>query len=165
MLETKKQVLPVDVSADISAPEIMGWNGEKYVKAVATAQDKFSGDGTTKEFTLTNDDLVHGTVAVIVDGNAKTEGTDYTVDYAAGKITFAAAPGTGTDNVVIDYSYFAVEPTAVLAENVAQNQNPPTALMVVFGVVYEDTFASTPNADVKARLRAHNVFVEKRASA
>ena len=165
MLETKKQVLPVDVSADISAPEIMGWDGEKYIKAIGTKEDSFNGDGSTKTFTLTYDDVIHGTVIVTVDGSEKTEGTDYTVDYAAGKITFDSAPDTGTGNIVVNYSYFAAEPSAILDEDVTQSQSPAYALMVVHGIYYEDEFSAAPNADVKARLRLHSVFVEPRASA
>lgn len=165
MLETKKLVLPVDVNAAISAPEVMGWDGTKYIKAVASAQDSFDGDGVTTQFQLSNGDVVHGSVSVTVDGATKTEGVDYSVNYSDGKITFTAAPPSGSGNVVIDYSYFSVEPTAVLVEDVTASQSPAAALMVVFGIVYADEFASEPLEDVKARLRAHGIFVEKRASA
>lgn len=38
---------------------------------------------------------VSGTLVVTVNGNSKTEGTDYTVNYVTGKITFTVAPPTG----------------------------------------------------------------------
>jgi uncharacterized protein (TIGR02217 family) len=46
------------------------------------------------------------TIWVWVDGTLKSEGSDYTVDYALGKITFASAPNVG--EVVTWAGYFAV---------------------------------------------------------
>ncbi len=40
---------------------------------------------------------VSGTVLVAVDGVAQSEGSDFTVDYATGIITFASPPGAGDD--------------------------------------------------------------------
>lgn len=37
----------------------------------------------------------NGTVLVAVDGVTKTEGTDYTIDYTTGIVTFTTAPGSG----------------------------------------------------------------------
>lgn len=162
MLEALEKVVDVDVSGNISSFEVMGWNGTKYIKAVAAKQDAFDGDGSTKEFTLTYDDVLHGSVTVTVDDDEKTEGTDYTVDYEAGKITFVSAPGNGSGNVVVDYSYFAAEPSAVLIEDVSQNQSPATAKVRLFGIVYKDEFASAPADDTIARLERHGIFVLER---
>ena len=38
---------------------------------------------------------VSGSVLVAVDGVAKTEGADFTVDYNSGVVTFTVAPGIG----------------------------------------------------------------------
>jgi uncharacterized protein (TIGR02217 family) len=38
---------------------------------------------------------VNGTVKIALDGTLKTEGVDYTIDYATGIVTFGAAPGVG----------------------------------------------------------------------
>ncbi|RLG91050.1 MAG: hypothetical protein DRO36_05005 [Candidatus Hecatellales archaeon] len=162
MLEALEKIVNVDVSADVSSFEVVGWNGTKYVKAVAAKQDTFDGDGSTKEFTLTYGDVLHGSVTVTVDDDEKTEGTDYTVDYEAGKVTFGTAPASGTGNVVVDYSYFAAEPSAVLVEDVSQNQSPATAKVRLFGIVYKDEFASAPAEDTIARLERHGIFVLER---
>jgi len=164
MLENLEKIVVVDVSADIVSFEVMGWNGTKYIKAVATQQDTFDGDGSTKEFALTYDDILHGSVTVTVDNDEKTEGTDYTVDYEAGKIIFGTAPASGTGNIVVDYSYFAAEPSAVLIEDVSQNQSPATAKVRLFGIVYKDEFDSTPAADTIARLERNGIFVLDRTS-
>ena len=71
-----------------------------------TTQDVFSGDGTTTVFNLSHGSIVQGSVTVTVDGVQQTEDTDYTVDYSAGTITFTTAPAAGTNNIVVDYSYY-----------------------------------------------------------
>jgi len=38
---------------------------------------------------------VSGTVSITVNGVAKTEGVDYTVDYTTGEVTFSVAPSNG----------------------------------------------------------------------
>ncbi|MCD7034563.1 DUF2460 domain-containing protein [Metabacillus sp. GX 13764] len=64
-------------------------------------KDSFTGDGTSKEFTLSLKGLDATEVKARVDNTDKKEGTDFTVDRAAGKVTFTTAPSKGTNNVVI----------------------------------------------------------------
>jgi flagellin FlaB len=63
-----------------------------------------TGDGTTTQFTLANSPVVEGTLTVYVNAVAQTEGTDYTVNYATGVITFTTAPAAG-DAITADYTY------------------------------------------------------------
>ena len=58
---------------------------------------KFSGDGTTAQFTITND--VPNDVFYIKVGNDFIE--DYTYDSQTGIVTFATAPARGTDNIAV----------------------------------------------------------------
>ena len=84
----------------------------------ATDQTIGTGDGSTTEFQLVKTysfggesrlarwitKPVDGTVLVAVDGTVQTEGTDYTVDYSTGVITFASAPGDGLA-VTVGYEF------------------------------------------------------------
>ena len=62
--------------------------------------EEFIGDGSSKEYQLTASELDEGAVACqIYEGSAwadKTEGTDFTVNRATGKVTFTAAPAAAT---------------------------------------------------------------------
>jgi len=64
-----------------------------------------TGDGSTTEFLLDFYPVKSGSLTVYVDGVAKTEGTDYTVDYNTGKITFTTAPAAGA-SITADYIYY-----------------------------------------------------------
>lgn len=66
--------------------------------------DTFSGDGTTKVFTLIHVPDAPLTL-VQVGGVTKTENTDFTVDYALSKMTFVVAPPSAASNVTAKYNY------------------------------------------------------------
>lgn len=83
------------------APTGGGTVYEDYNRLQAGFKNSFSADGTATVYTLTQTNLDATTVTATVNGVAKTEGTDFTVDRTAGTVTFTAAPATGTDNVVI----------------------------------------------------------------
>jgi len=61
-------------------------------------KDSFNGDGTTKIYKLSLNGLDSTTVTCNVGGK---EGTEFTVDRAAGTVTFNTAPGSGNNNVEI----------------------------------------------------------------
>lgn len=66
------------------------------------------GDGTSTLFRLDAEDI-DAVLSVTVEGEKKAEETDYTVDLAAGTVTFTNAPpeyagGGGIDNVIIEFS-------------------------------------------------------------
>lgn len=67
-------------------------------------EDIGTGDNTETEFSLDHKRVVEGSDKIYLDGTLKTRDTDYTINEAWGKITFASAPGT---DVAIkgDYKY------------------------------------------------------------
>lgn len=60
----------------------------------------FNGDGTSTEFYIAQKE-VDSIDKVYVDGEEKTQGTDYSVDTTNGKVTFTNAPQQAMDNVDI----------------------------------------------------------------
>ena len=100
------------------------WNDDKdemvnvldIVGAVQEVEttESFNGDGVTKIFTITN---VPNSTKVYVGGVLKYGGTagssatyDYVVDKTLKKISFTSAPGAGSGNVQINYSYYVPTP-------------------------------------------------------
>ena len=80
-------------------------------------QESFLGQAAVKDYYMSFDNLdEEAPIVEVMDGNGnwitKTLGTDYSVDYSQGKITFAVAPGesplSGEDNVRIT-AYRTVE--------------------------------------------------------
>lgn len=65
----------------------------------------FDGDDSTVEFTPTNTATYLGTFHVKISGTTQTYGTDYTINWVTGVITFTTAPTTGTNNVELKYGY------------------------------------------------------------
>lgn len=61
-------------------------------------KESFNGDGTTKVYKLSFQNLDTDTVLSTLGG---TEGNGFTVDRTAGTVTFTTAPAAGTNNVVI----------------------------------------------------------------
>lgn len=72
---------------------------ENYNRVGKGFKNTFHGDGTSKEYILTDKDLDETTPIVEVDGEVLETG--WTIDYKEGKITFDTAPVKGTNNVVI----------------------------------------------------------------
>ena len=93
-----------------------------------TKEQKFSGDGTETEFTVT--DKPASLVSVAVGGTAVTTGWTYAA--ATGKLTFTAAPAAGTNNVVVTYYVWHTSdrtPAAILADDVTvTNDGDATAV-------------------------------------
>ncbi len=78
-----------------------GTYNEDFNLLGAGFKDSFSGDGTTTVYQLSLTNLDSTTVTAVVNNEAKAEGTDFTVDRTAGKVTFTTAPAAGTNNVII----------------------------------------------------------------
>lgn len=96
-----------DASA-ADATGVVGFFGSYNINNVyANLTDSFNGDGSTTTFTLTS--IAKEIESVSVGGVATT---DYTFNTSANTITFATAPATGTDNVVVTYK--AVPDEAVI---------------------------------------------------
>ena len=85
----------------------------------AVATELKSGDASTTAFTLSNTPVIPGSQYIEVGGSAQTEGTDYTVAYDTGVVTFTSAPATGTDNIDIDYTWYTVTAVKVTLANAA----------------------------------------------
>ncbi len=84
-------------------------------------QETFDGDASTVQFTLSNSPV---SVKVTVDSNLQEGGVedqsppaDYFINQATKKIKFdsGSIPGSGTDNIVIDYTYLS--PIAIRGDN------------------------------------------------
>lgn len=67
-----------------------------------STEQKFSGDSMETEFIIAN---VPVDIRVLVGGVEQEPEVDYTVDIDLKKITFTSPPASGTDNIVVDYSY------------------------------------------------------------
>ncbi|MDR2515662.1 MAG: DUF2460 domain-containing protein [Christensenellaceae bacterium] len=72
-------------------------------------QNWFTGDGSSTEFQLDASPIDDASVGIRIGEETElTEGTDFTVDREAGKITFTAAPAlpevVGQDNVFVTFS-------------------------------------------------------------
>lgn len=59
-----------------------------------TAEAVGPGDGVGKTFSLASSPVLSNSETVFVGGTAKTRGTDYSVNYETGVITFVAAPAS-----------------------------------------------------------------------
>gem|GEM_PF-6820545 len=66
------------------------------------SQETFSGDGSTKVFTIQNSPV---STRVTISGTEKTPETDYVVDIEKKTITFTVAPASASNNVVIYYEF------------------------------------------------------------
>jgi hypothetical protein len=63
-------------------------------------RDTFTGNGATKEFVLSADNVDADTLAVTVSGTAQTPGTHFTLEPRSGYITFVTAPAAAAPIVV-----------------------------------------------------------------
>jgi len=89
----------------IAAPPSGGGTAYEQANLLTGAKRMtFSGDGSSTVYQLPETDI-DSVDAVEVNGTAQTEGTDYTVDLAAGTVTFSTAPDdSAPENVVIDWT-------------------------------------------------------------
>ena len=67
-----------------------------------------TGDGADKTFNFSRYPVISGDCDITVDGVAKTEVNDYTVNYTTGGITFDSAPGDGEAIVATSYRFYYV---------------------------------------------------------
>jgi hypothetical protein len=74
---------------------------ENYNRIGKGFTNKFNGTGAAVAYTLTDAMLDATTVTCTVGGVTKAETVDFTVDRTTGIVTFTAAPGVGTNNVVL----------------------------------------------------------------
>ncbi len=101
-----------------------GANSSKFIllanaaiQTTASAVDTLSGNGSTVEFTLTNNSPSGVTdVLVFVNGSLRTPTTDYTIP-SNDKINFTTAPSSGTSNVIVWGTSTVVEAAKAAAQS------------------------------------------------
>lgn len=133
--------------------------------AGSAASQKFSGDGTTKAFTVT---AKPASVSVKVGGTAKTEGTDYTYEASTGVITFGTAPAAGTNNVVAEYTENNADEltiSCILADDVDATEADATAVAYRSGnfnpaAVILPTGYTLSDAELEALRRFDIIFTQ-----
>ena len=74
------------------------------VRGVTRVTNQFNGNGTNKNFTLTNTNIKN-VKTVIVGTTTLDYGYDYEVNYNTGVVSLVVAPEIGTDNVKITYDH------------------------------------------------------------
>ena len=88
----------------VSCPPVGGGKElEQVNKLTAARRVWFSPDGTAKVFTLPEGDLAGIDYVRLRDTGAPV--TAYTTDLVTGKVTFTAAPATGTNSLEVGYSH------------------------------------------------------------
>jgi len=92
-----KDTFTVDTSASYT-----DLAGTMTFQTEGSANDSFTGDGTTKTFQLTYYPIVPDSQTVKVDGVTQTEDTDYTINDGTGKLAFTTSPASGA---VIEVTY------------------------------------------------------------
>ena len=65
------------------------------------ATETFSGDNSTKQFTVTNTPL-QCVNSLTVGGVAQVKHVDYNIDLDNSRVNFAVAPASGSNNISID---------------------------------------------------------------
>ena len=95
-------------------------SGVKAASTLATvsAEAVGTGDGTATVFTLANSPVVPGSETVSVAGAAQTYGTNYTMNFDTGAITFTAAPAN-LAAVTADYTHYTVNSVKITLANAA----------------------------------------------
>jgi len=73
-------------------------------KRHTTVSESFDGDGHTTTFTVTNTKLLCVN-SVVVGSTTLTKFKDYNINLRSNSVVFTTAPGTGTDNIIINYDY------------------------------------------------------------
>ncbi|MDD9803153.1 MAG: hypothetical protein OXU53_11475 [Deltaproteobacteria bacterium] len=101
-----------------------------HARAAATASETFSGDGTTTVFTLTGS---ASSLTGITVAGAPIDLATVTFDAAANTrlVTFATAPATGTDNVVISYN------VNVFQDFRTTTSTQATGLTALYGIAHD----------------------------
>lgn len=156
-------------SGKLSRGALLGRNASgKYVPygVITTEDQKFSGDGTEKNFTVSAKPATLKSVKV--GGTAKTEGTDFTYTAATGVIAFGTAPTAGTNNVVAEYDVCNagdLEVSCILADDVDATSADATGVAYRCGnfnpaAVILPTGYTLTDADIDALRRFDIIFTQ-----
>jgi hypothetical protein len=98
------------------APSGGGVANEEYNYISDSFKDSFSGTVGDTIYTASQVDLA-SVDYVWVAGVLQTEDVDYTVDLTSGQVTFGVAPGSGTDNVIIQSTKTGLMDSTIIIEN------------------------------------------------
>lgn len=101
-----------------------GTTFEQYNRIQAGFKNSFSANGTATIYQLTLTGLDATLVTATLNGAAKVETVDFTVNRTTGQVTFTVAPTVGTDNLII---------TAYKTDAAAQTTIYSTKYAVTFG--------------------------------
>ena len=93
-------------------------NGTLTVVSTAEATTPATGDGSITAFVTQSKPLIPGTIVVRKATVTQTEGTDYTVVYDTGTITFTSAPASG-NAIDATYTHYTVDSVEVNLANAA----------------------------------------------
>lgn len=145
--------------------------------STVTNESVGTGDGSTKTFDLEYEHVVPFSEIITVAGTPVERGTDYTIDYALGQITFKTAPsnaavikatyahikkdgthGYVTDGTEVPYAVL-LDPVDLLDENgIVTNKS---ARILLGGIIKENALiVNTPGAEEYAKnyLSDHGFF-------
>ena len=89
-----------------ATPAGAGTANEAVNKLTTKRKNSFVGNGSSTQYQLDATGIGSGAVSAVVDGVAKAETTDFTVNRTTGIVTFGTAPSDATglaDNVIITF--------------------------------------------------------------
>ena len=98
--------------------EVRGGVKVSTTLTAVTAEAVGTDNGTTTVFTLTNKPVIPGSQTVNVNAVAQTYGTQYTMNFDTGSVTFTTAPAN-TLAVTADYTYYSVTDLKITVANAA----------------------------------------------
>ena len=117
-----------------SAQKILGWNAAANALVNYSASDlttvaafaawahqRFSGDGSTTQFTLASDPGNVSNLDVSIGGVTQVNGTDFTLSGTT--LTFTSAPPSGTNNIFVRYGQALPQGTSALETYLASTTN------------------------------------------
>ncbi len=111
--------------------------------AAVTSAAVGTGDGGTTAFPIPHNPLVPGLETVSLAGAVQTRGTDYSISYDTGVITFNVAPALAS-SITADYTWYKVDSvTAALTLSVGGQPVDLTGGVTIVG--YQDDNNVDPN--------------------
>ena len=113
-----KETIQAGLSEAQGTMEVRGGVKVSTTLTAVTAEAVGTGNGTTTVFTLTNKPVIPGSQTVNVNAVAQTYGTQYTMNFDTGSVTFTTAPAN-TLAVTADYTYYSVTDLKITVANAA----------------------------------------------
>ena len=116
--DKSKETIQAGLSEARGTLEIKG--GVKATATITAVANEAvgTGNGTATSFTLAHNPVIPGSQTVKVAAVTKTYGTDYSMNFETGVITFTAAPANAAA-VTASYSYYLVTAVKITVANAA----------------------------------------------